>query len=123
MPFEINPDSLLIKGRRGDSGSFTFDFDQDLSEYCVDFYVKRNLNDPDDKTIIKKSYKNIEGTVVTIDLLPSETEKLLTRSDSYVQYYWGLKIHIGDSFAQTIIPMEFKNAPIMCVYPQLGGCK
>ena len=118
MPFTIDADSLLIKGRKGDSASFTFNFNQNMSDYTIYFYVKKNTNTGD--TIIEKEYKNPSSTSVTVNLTSADTEKLTALNNSYSTYYWGLKITNGVDFAQTIIPQEFKNPPMMYIYPEIG---
>lgn len=119
MPFTIDEDSLLIKGRKGDTASFTFNFNQDISPYTVSFYVKKNITNTE--SIIEKEYANPIGTSVTINLSTTDTEKLTASTGSYATYYWGLKIKNGTDFAQTIIPQEFKNPPMMYIYPEIGG--
>lgn len=119
MPFTIDENSLLIKGRKGDTASFTFDFKQDISEYTVSFYVKKNLNSVD--VVIEKDYVNPSGHNVTVNLTTTDTNKLIAKADTYTIYYWGLKISKGTDFAQTIIPQEFKNPPMIYVYPEIGG--
>lgn len=119
MPFTIDEESLLIKGRKGDSASFTFNFNKDVSAYSVYFYVKKNMNSSD--TIIEKEYKNPSSPCVTVNLSTEDTEKLTALNNSYNTYYWGLKIANGTEFAQTIIPQEFKNPPMMYIYPEIGG--
>jgi hypothetical protein len=119
MPFTIDEDSLLIRGRKGDTASFTFEFDYDLSDYTVYFYVKKNLNSLDE--IIEKEYSNISGASVDVDLTVEDTEKLTSVANSYSIYYWGVKITKGSEYAETIIPQEFKNPPMMYIYPEIGG--
>lgn len=119
MPFTIDKDSLLIRGRKGDTASFIFDFNQNISAYTVHFYIKKNVNSKD--TIIEKTYVNPVETSVTINLTAEDTEKLTSQANSYNIYYWGLKINSGNDFAQTIIPQQFKNPPMMYIYPEIGG--
>ena len=119
MPFTIDENSLLIRGRKGDTASFTFNFNQDISAYTVHFYVKKNLNTSDG--IIEKEYANPNTNSVTIELTTEDTEKLTAQANSYTTYYWGLKINNGSDFAQTIIPTEFKSPPMMYIYPEIGG--
>jgi len=118
MPFTIDEDTLLIKGRKGDTASFTFDFGQDISDYTVSFYVKKNITaDP----IIEKTYAIPSSTSVTIALTTTETEELSSHGSAYGIYYWGVKLTNGTSFAQTLIPQEFNNPPMMYIYPEIGG--
>lgn len=119
MPFTIDKDSLLIKGRKGDSASFTFNFNQDISDYTVHFYIKKNLSNTD--TIIEKSYTKPATNAVTVNLTTDDTKLLASTANSYSTYYWGLKINSGKEFAQTIIPQEFKNPPMIYIYPEIGG--
>lgn len=119
MPFTIDEESLLIKGRKGDSASFTFNFNQNISAYTVHFYVQKNINSTE--TIIEKEYKNPPSTAITVNLTTEDTDKLSAINNSYNTYYWGLKISNGTEFAQTIIPQEFKTPPMMYIYPEIGG--
>lgn len=119
MPFTIDEDSLLIKGRKGDTASFTFNFNQDMSDYTVYFYVKKTINSTE--CIIEKEYKNPSDTSVTVNLTTEDSEKLSALANSYNTYYWGLKIVNGTEFAQTLIPQDFKNPPMMYIYPEIGG--
>lgn len=119
MPFTIDEESLLIKGRKGDTASFTFNFNRDISAYTVNFYVKKSMNTQE--AVIEKKYINPSSTAVTVNLTTQDTQKLTARADSYTTYYWGLKITNGNDFAQTMIPQEFKNPPMMYIYPEIGG--
>ena len=119
MPFTIDENSLLIRGRRGDTASFTFNFVQDISSYTIHFYVKKSLNTSDVE--IEKKYENPTTKSITIELSTEDTEKLSSVANAYKTYYWGLKINKGTEFAQTIIPQEFENPPMMYIYPEIGG--
>jgi len=119
MPFTIDEDSLLIKGRQGDTATFTFNFSQDISDYTVHFYVKKNMDSTE--VILDKEYANPSSTSVTITLTTEDTEKLAAIANAYSTYYWGLKICNGNNFAQTVIPQEFNNPPMMYIYPEIGG--
>ena len=118
MPFTIDETTLLIKGRKGDSASFTFDFNQDMSAYNIEFFVKKN---PSSTTaIIEKIYENPSTEAVTVELLPAETDLLTSKPNSYETYYWGLVVSIGTTFRQTVIPTLFNTAPQMYIYPEIG---
>lgn len=119
MPFTIDQDTLVIKGRKGDTASFTFNFEQNISAYTVHFYIKKNINDS--TPIIEKEYATPQSTSVVVNLTTDDTNKLTAQANSYTQYYWGLKINNGKDFAQTIIPQEFDNPPFMYIYPEIGG--
>lgn len=118
MPFTIDEDSLLIRGRKGDTASFTFNFDQDISAYSVHFYVKKNINDA--VSVIDKEYIKPKENVVTVNLTTGDTSLLSSLPNSYNTYYWGLKINNGTDFAQTLIPQAFNNPPMMYIYPTIG---
>ncbi len=89
MTFTIDEDSLLIKGRKGDTASFTFDFEFELSNYTVCFYVKKNINSPN--AVIEKKYAGPSGKSVTVILTSEDTGKLISVTNSYNTYFWGLK--------------------------------
>lgn len=119
MPFTIDEDSLLIRGRKGDSASFTFDFEHDISDYTVHFYMKKidSAN-----AIIEKIYENPTGKAVTVILDSADTQKLVSPPGAYGIYYWGLKLVDAENFyAETIIPAGFKNPPMAYIYPEIGG--
>jgi len=118
MSFTIDESSLLIKGRKGDTASFTFNLNQDISAYTVHFYVKKNIGDS--TTVIEKEYANPTAESITINLTTEDTDKLSAQKNSYGIYYWGLKITNGVNFAQTLIPTDFKNPPMMYIYPEIG---
>jgi len=119
MPFTIDEELLLIRGRKGDTASFTFNFNQDISDYTVHFYIKKNINDSE--TLVSKEYIKPATQAVTVNLTAEDTNKLSASPNSYSTYYWGLKINKGSDFVQTIIPNDFKNPPMMYVYPTIGG--
>ena len=118
MPFTIDEDTLLIKGRKGDTAEFTFSFDQDISEYTVGFYVKKNISDA--VALIEKEFVHPVAQSVTVNLTVADTDNLVVDGSAYGTYFWGLKIGNGTTFAQTIIPQEFKTAPQMRIYPEIG---
>lgn len=118
MPFTLDESSLLIKGRKGDTASFTFDFNQDITEYTIHFYVQKNITS---EAIIEKDFANPTTSFININLTAEDTGKLSAQANSYSTYYWGLKVKKGNNFVQTIIPQEFKNPPMMYIYPKIGG--
>lgn len=118
MPFTIDEDSLLIKGRKGDTASFTFNFNRDISQYDVHFFIKKSMNDP--VALIEKTYTKPSVKSITVNLSTEDTGNLSAKSGAYNVYYWGLKINKGTEFAQTLIPQEFKNPPMIYVYPEIG---
>lgn len=117
MTFQLNDENFMITGYRGDSASFTFEFNEDISNSTVCFFVKKNINDSDDKAILKKEFVNPSQKVVDLRLLSSDTVKLGTLNSSFRDYYWSLKMKVGDGFVQTLIPNEFSSSPIFRVYP------
>lgn len=119
MPFTIDTESLLIRGRRGDTASFTLNFEQEISQYTVSFFVKKNVGD--EEAIIQKNYEKPQGRSLIINLTSEDTKKLFAQPNSYSTYNWGLKIGIGNEFVQTLIPQNFDSAPKMYIYPEVGG--
>lgn len=119
MPFTIDENSLLIRGRKGDTASFTFNFNQDISAYTVSFYVKKSLSSSE--LLIEKQYEHPTTSVVTVNLTTADTSKFSAQPNSYTTYYWGVKLTNGEEFAQTIIPQEFKSPPMVYIYPEIGG--
>lgn len=119
MGFTIDTGSLLIKGRKGDTASFTFNFNKDMSAYEIKFWIKKNLND--ETPVVAKEYVGNATGAVTINLTSDDTDKLKTKGSDYGVYYWGLKINIGTEFAQTLIPSDLQNPPMLYVYPEIVG--
>lgn len=119
MPFTIDEDNLLIKGRKGDTGSFTFNFNQDMSAYTVTFGIVEDVGDT--TAIIEKEFVNPSEQSVTVNLLTTDTELLNADGDSPKVYYWYLKISAGSSYAETLIPQAFDSAPQLHVYPEVYG--
>lgn len=119
MSFTIDEESLTIKGRKGDSASFTFEFENNLSGYILNFVVKKGVNDSN--TIISKSFSNLSTNSIAINLTPEETGKFSVPANTYGTYYWGLKISNGKDFAQTLIPNELENPPLFLVYNEVVG--
>lgn len=116
-------ESLTVTGRRGDSASFTIEFEQDMSRYNVVFQVKKNSNDSDSAAIVRKEVKNPVGKSVTFNLTSDDTLKFKSSNDGYGQYIWGVKVYNGIDFAQTLIPMGNRPAPIFMVFPSIvEGC-
>lgn len=117
MTFELNDETFMISGYKGDSASFTFQFNEDISNSTVYFFVKKNINDSEDKAVLTKEFVNPVGSVVDLKLLPSDTLKLGTLNSSFRDYCWSLKIKTGDDFVQTLIPNDYATTPIFRVYP------
>lgn len=125
MPFTIDKDTLLIKGREGDTAEMTFDFNKDISDYTVVFSIFKNIGDA--TAVVTKTFANPTTEYVTVKLHVADTELLESDGESPGIYYWQLKIskpaevEDGDDFAQIIIPQEFKPHPQVHVYPEGYG--
>ena len=120
MPFKIL-DDLSIIGRKGDSASFTFEFeDNDISSYDFIFQVKKDITDTDQNAILRKCIKNPTGNSITIELLPEDTLSVTTVGSGYTTLCWGLKAYISDSYAQTLIPKDNTPAPRFSLLPAIA---
>jgi len=120
MPFKIL-DDLSIIGRRGDSASFTFEFEEeDISNYDFIFQIKKEISDKDENAIIRKCIKNPDTTSITIELSPEETLLFKTAGNGYTTFCWGLKAYIEDAYAQTLIPKDNTPAPKFSVLPAIA---
>ena len=120
MPYKML-DDLSILGRRGDSASFTFEFeDNNISNYDFIFQVKKNITDNDENAIIRKCIKQPQTNSITIELLPEDTLNLTTTGCGYTTYYWGLKAYISDQYAQTLIPRDNTPAPKFSILPAIA---
>lgn len=117
MTFELNDETLMISGYKGDSASFTFQFNEDISNSTICFYIKKNINDSEDKAVLTKEFVNPTNKIVDLKLASSDTSKLGTLNASFRDYYWSLKIKTGDEFVQTLIPNDYATTPIFRVYP------
>lgn len=118
MSFTIDEESLTIKGRRGDTASFTFEFENDLTDYTLDFEIKKGL---DGDAIIKKSFSNPTNNTAVVCLTSEDTEKFSVLKNSYGTYYWGLKLRKGIEFSQTLIPEGLGTPPLFLVYSEVVG--
>lgn len=119
MSFSIDEDSLTIKGRKGDTASFTFEFENNLSGYALDFVIKKGINDSE--PIITKSFANLSTNSIVVNLTSEDTTKFSVPSNTYGTYYWGLKISNGRDFVQTLIPDNLGNPPLFLVYNEVVG--
>lgn len=119
MSFTIDEESLTIKGRKGDTASFTFEFENNLSGYALDFVIKKGIND--NEPIITKSFSNLSTNSIAINLTSEDTVKFAVPSNTYGTYYWGLKISNGRDFVQTLIPEDLGNPPLFLVYNEVVG--
>lgn len=118
MSFTIDEESLTIKGRKGDTASFTFEFENDLTNYTLDFEVKKSF---DGEAIITKSFNSPTNNSIVVNLTSEDTEKFSVPANSYGTYYWGLKISSGIDFAQTLIPESLGTPPLFLVYREVVG--
>lgn len=118
MPFSIEEDSMTIRGRRGESVSLKFDFNQDISDYTVHFYVTNNAQMP--SVVLEKTYENTEQQVVTVSLTADDTKQLKSQARTPNTYFWWLKITKGTEFAKILIPQDVDNPPTLYIYPGIG---
>ena len=120
MPFKML-DDLSVFGRRGDSASFTFEFDkEDISDYSFVFQIKKNISDSEDSVPVRKLITNPSENSFVVELTRGDTLKLETAGLGYTYYCWGLKAYIGDDYAQTLIPKDNAPAPKFCVLPAIA---
>lgn len=117
MTFEINNKTLMISGYKGDTASFTFQFNEDISNSTVCFIVKKNVNDLEEKAVLKKEFISPTAQAIQLKLTESDTLKLGTPNSSFKDYYWSLKIKANNDFVQTLIPNAYEASPIFRVYP------
>lgn len=112
-------DDLSIIGRRGDSASFTFEFEDDIKDYEFIFQVKKNITDNDEIALIRKTFKDLQENAITVELTPEDTLKLTTQGMGYSTYCWGIKAYLGEDYAQTLIPKDNTPAPKFSVLPAI----
>lgn len=117
MTFELNDKTLMISGYKGDTASFIFQFDTDISNSTVCFFIKKNINDSEDKAVLKKEFISPSQNIVNLKLSELDTKKLGTPNSSFRDYYWSLKIKFNNEFVQTLIPNNYDANPIFRVYP------
>ena len=59
--FEFDEKNFLIRGRRGDSARFILNFSSPVDEYCIHFFIKKNIGDKTpiiEKKIIRVKINN-----------------------------------------------------------------
>ncbi|MDD3237115.1 MAG: hypothetical protein PHV37_03355 [Candidatus Gastranaerophilales bacterium] len=117
MTFNLDEKTFMISGYKGDSASFTFKINTDISQYNLYFFVKKHLNDTEAKSVIAKEFKNPQNGIVCMNLTADETNSLSTKKSCFQDYYWSLKIKADNGFVQTLIPNNFNDVPVFRVYP------
>lgn len=118
MSFKMLED-LTILGRRGDSASFTFEFEDDISQYEFVFQIKKDVTDNDEYSLVRKVYSNSQENSITVELTPDDTLELNSLGVGYTTYCWGLKAYLSDKYAQTLIPRDNTPAPKFSVLPAI----
>ena len=118
MSFKMLKD-LTILGRRGDSASFTFEFEDDISQYEFVFQIKKDITDSDEHSLVRKTYSALHENSITVELTPDDTLELNSQGVGYTTYCWGLKAYLGDEYAQTLIPRDNTPAPKFSVLPAI----
>ena len=124
MTFIIDDTKLTMRGWKGDSGSFVFNFDtdMDLSSCQVYFYVKKYIDDSDDDAVITKTYSQISNNSVTVNLTTNDTKNLEATTENCSPYFWGIKLcNSTANYGQTLIPKDFDFPPLLIVYPEIIG--
>lgn len=132
----INPETLRIELRKGDSGSTCFRLNEHLDDGLFFFVVKESLSQPDSEAPIYRTFEHPGGPYVLIHIdeeasdrlssVPSSTNCFCT---SYKDYIWGLKYAaylydeegncIGTDAVRTLIPRIARRPPIFRVYPEV----
>lgn len=126
MTFKIDTETFQIEGRKGDSGAFKFIFDRNLSEFDVYFMVKANVNDKDERALIKKIFSKPDSQEITVNILPKDTSNFrlnYSQKRQFTDYFWGLKVAKDNVFAQTVIPLGNVTPPKFRIYPEIVGGK
>lgn len=83
----IKLDGRIISITQDNSGTVSFEFVGpegfvfNLADYTVTFMVKHSKKEPDAKAIILKTYDNVQGSVLNVELLPEDTK-------APVDFYW-----------------------------------
>lgn len=117
MAFKLDEKNFMISGYKGDSASFTFKVNSEISDYSLCFYVKKNINDPEEKAIFTKEFVNPVDNTAVLELSSEDTSKFLTKNSCFHDYYWSLKIKNNNGYVQTLIPNNFEEVPVFRVYP------
>lgn len=117
MTFELDDKTFMISGYKGDTASFTFQFNEDISKSKIYFFIKKNINDSEDKVVLKKEFAYPPKNLIDLKLTEEDTKKLGTVNSSFRDYYWSLKIKSDNGFVQTLIPNNYNITPIFRVYP------
>lgn len=117
MSFTIDEKTFMISGYKGDSLSLTFKFETDFSDFNINFFIKKHINDTEEDAVIVKEYNCPVNKTVNLVLTPEETAALGTNNCCYRDYYWSLKIKSQGTFVKTLIPENFDINPVFRVFP------
>lgn len=130
---KIDIETLNISIRRGENYSFftkltpSAEHEEFFKEVSFDFVIMRDYGQ---EPIIKKTKKltwisdaNPVWFGVWVDLTAEETDLLSSNGDGFGKYYWGLILHKGSEYRNTIIPRDFVEKPELRVYPGLELCE
>lgn len=133
----VDPCSMKMALRKGDTGTACFRFDEYLEEGTVWFVVKESIKQPDSEAPIYKKWDFKGGSLLLIKVTEEESDKLsfgevnssCPRTRLYKDYIWAIKYaeHLKDENGNfvglgsviTIIPRGFEKPPIFRVYPEI----
>ena len=133
MIFTINQTTYNISGTKGDSGAFIFQFNRNMDGATACFIVKENITTDDDDAYITKSYTfpaasavSGENNTFVVSLFPADTLDIPIVTDQdppkYDDFVWGLRVHKGDIYGETVIPTTGGTYPKFRMYYNIAAC-
>lgn len=92
---------------------------KDMTDYYYDFVIVEEYGQT---PVINKTCKVFENNWIILDLDSNESETLFSDGENYKTYYWGLILHKGEDYRDTIVPRNFEEKPEFRVYPGFEIC-
>lgn len=120
MGFTLQQDDKTITGRAGESCKVTFNFESDIQGMCVEFVILTKMGT---KPLIRKTFKNIVGNSIEVNLSSEELLPLAPVNEEFKGYIWGLVVHIGPYYSSIILPKLFEPAPKFLIYQGIVNCQ
>jgi len=134
MIFTIDASTYAIAGTKGDSGAFIFKFNKDMDGATACFVVKEQITTSDADAYITKSYTfpatsatSGDNDTFNVELLPGDTLDIpiVTEQDppKWDDFVWGLRVHKGTTYAETVIPKTGGTYPKFRIYYNISECQ
>lgn len=133
----IDPVTLKISMRKGDTGSVCFRLNRQISDCFFWFVVKESVLQPDSEAPIYQKYDHVGGSLLLISISEEESDRLSGKGtvgssclkSGYKDYIYAIKYaekildeegnFVGTSSVKTLIPKAMRKPPIFRVYPEI----